>query len=160
MRQDVMSAGSSVPSGYSGSALASIPVLSSLPSHAIDATKPALGEAALLASQASLSLATNRDLLRLRHPIIHHRGTKYSCTCLLSWPDLNGKVTVATKQAKLTSLAFPYHVRALALYLATANDPAAAASLHVAQPPDVCLKLGSPAVAQTLQASEQPAKFI
>lgn len=43
--------GSSVPSGYSGSGFASISGLGSWPSHSIDVTRPAAGEAQRFAAQ-------------------------------------------------------------------------------------------------------------
>ncbi len=46
-----MAAGSSAPSGYSGSAFTNIPVLGSLPAHAIDVNRSVPGETALFTGQ-------------------------------------------------------------------------------------------------------------
>ena len=54
-------AGSSAPSGYSGSAFTNIPALGSLPAHAIDVNRSAPGETALFTGQVLLPV-TQHDI--------------------------------------------------------------------------------------------------
>ena len=49
-----MPAGSSAPSGHSGSAFAGMPALGSLPTHSVDVTKSASGEPSLFTGQVQL----------------------------------------------------------------------------------------------------------
>ena len=53
-----VAAGSSAPSGYSGSAFTNVPVLGSLPAHAVDVNRSVPGETALFTGQVLLPVMT------------------------------------------------------------------------------------------------------
>ena len=61
--QDCCCTGSSVPSGYSGSGLASVSGLGSRPSHSMDVTRPAVGDAQRFAAQVCLTAQLRTALL-------------------------------------------------------------------------------------------------
>lgn len=76
--------GSSVPSAYSGSAFASVPGLGSRPSHSIDVSRPAAGEAQRFAAQVrSQPTALGRSIF-LGCSTLHMYISVYVCiyTCM------------------------------------------------------------------------------
>ena len=81
-----MPAGSSAPSGHSGSAFTGMPALGSLPTHSIDVTKSASGEPSLFTGQVQLLALRSLCCVALLHLMYCLSALKFNVKlCHASW---------------------------------------------------------------------------